>query len=120
MFSWSGMKKDVADFVYSCLTCHKSKIEYQKPFGLMQPLSISKWKWDMISMDFVLGFLNKMKDYLIWVVVHRLTKLAHIILIKTSYSLQKLEEVYISEIGKGHGIPSNIISDRVLRFTSRF
>ena len=35
----------------SCLTCQKSKIEHQKPSGLMQSLSIPEWKWDSISMD---------------------------------------------------------------------
>jgi hypothetical protein len=53
IFLWPGMKKDVAEFVYACLTCQKSKIEHQKPIGLMQPLSIPEWKWDSISMDFV-------------------------------------------------------------------
>jgi hypothetical protein len=47
------MKKDVAKFVYACLTCQKSKIEHQKSIGLMKPLSIPEWKWDSISMDFV-------------------------------------------------------------------
>jgi hypothetical protein len=35
IFWWPGMKKDVAEFVYACLTCQKSKIEHQKPIGLM-------------------------------------------------------------------------------------
>lgn len=52
MFWWSGMKKDVSKFAYSCLTCHKSKVEHQKPLGLVQPLSIPEWKWDNIFMDF--------------------------------------------------------------------
>ena len=28
IFWWSGMKKDVAKFVYSCLVCQKAKIEH--------------------------------------------------------------------------------------------
>ncbi|KAI5395150.1 hypothetical protein KIW84_061665 [Lathyrus oleraceus] len=51
-----GMKKKVAEFVYACLTCQKSKIEHQKPLNLMQPLSILEWKWDRVSMDFVTSF----------------------------------------------------------------
>ena len=50
----------------------------------------------------------------------RLTKSAHFISIKINYPLQKLAEVYISEIMKLHGIPSSIVSDRDMRFTSRF
>ena len=40
LFWWPGMKRDVAQFVYACLTCHKLKVEHQKPAGLMQPLEI--------------------------------------------------------------------------------
>lgn len=53
-----GMKKDVVEFVYSCLTFQKSKIEHHKPSRLMQTLSIPERKWDNISMDFVVGLLK--------------------------------------------------------------
>lgn len=43
MFWWPGMKKDVADFVYSCLICQKLKIEHPTLYGLMQLLSILEW-----------------------------------------------------------------------------
>ena len=54
-FWWSGMKKDVLDFVTKCLVCQRVKAEHQVPLGLMQPIRISKWKWDRITMDFVVG-----------------------------------------------------------------
>ena len=57
------MKKEVAGFVYACLTCQKLKIEHQKLLGLMQPLSIPEWKWDSISMDFVTSFPKTTKGY---------------------------------------------------------
>lgn len=31
IFWWPGMKKDVAEFVYACLTYQKLKIEHYKP-----------------------------------------------------------------------------------------
>jgi len=52
---WSGMKKDITEYVARCLTCQRVKIEHQKPGGLLQPLSIPVWKWDHITMDFVMG-----------------------------------------------------------------
>ncbi|MCI30556.1 hypothetical protein A2U01_0051765, partial [Trifolium medium] len=30
MFWWPGMKKEITEFVYACLTCQKSKVEHQK------------------------------------------------------------------------------------------
>lgn len=69
------MKKELAEFVYACLTFQKSKIEHHKSLGLMQLLSIPERKWNNISMDFVTSLPKTMKGYdSIWVVVDRLTK----------------------------------------------
>ena len=72
-------------------------------------------------MDFVVGLsLTERKQDSVWVVVDRLTKLAHFLPVRTNYSLDKLAELYISEIVRLHGIPISIISNRDSRFTSRF
>jgi hypothetical protein len=42
LFWWSGLKRDVAQFVCSCLICQKTKVERQKPAGLMTPLGVSE------------------------------------------------------------------------------
>ena len=72
-------------------------------------------------MDFVVGLpLTRRKHDSIWVIIDRLTKSAHFLLVRTNYSLDKLAELYIKEIVRLHGIPISIISDRDPRFTSRF
>ena len=72
-------------------------------------------------MDFVVGLpLIGRKHDSIGVVVDRLTKSAHFLLVRTDYSLDKLAELYIKEIVRLHGIPISIISDRDPRFTSIF
>ncbi|KAK5845370.1 hypothetical protein PVK06_001543 [Gossypium arboreum] len=82
---------------------------------------IPEWKWDRITMDFVTGLpLTPKKKNEVWVVVDRLTKSAHFIPVRTDDSLDKLAELYISEIVKLHGVPMSIISERDPRFTSRF
>ena len=52
---WSGMKKDIADFMSRCLVCQQMKTEHQKPPRPIYPLTISEWKWEHITMDFVVG-----------------------------------------------------------------
>jgi len=121
LFWWPGIKKDIAEFVYACLVCRKSKIEHQKPSGLMQPLFLPEWKWDSISMDFVGAFPKTVKGFdSIWPIVDRLTKSAHFIPIKTSMSVARLAEIYIEQVVRLHGIPFSIVSDRDPRFTSKF
>jgi hypothetical protein len=54
-FWWTRMKQEAARYVSECDTCSKVEADYMKPGGLLQPLSIPEWKWDDISMDFIVG-----------------------------------------------------------------
>jgi hypothetical protein len=54
-FLWTRMKREASRYVSECDTCRKVKANYMKPGGLLQPLSIPEWKWDDISMDFIVG-----------------------------------------------------------------
>src|ERR1044072_1245693 len=94
-----GMKKQVAEYVSTYLTCQKVKVEHQKPAGKLQSLDVPEWKWDSISKKFDA----------IWVVVDRLTKTAHFIPIKLSYKVEQLAEIYVAEIVRLHGVPSSIV-----------
>jgi hypothetical protein len=51
------MKRETARYASECDTCQKVKADYMKPRGLLQPLSVPNWKWDDISMDFIVGLL---------------------------------------------------------------
>ncbi|GAU47917.1 hypothetical protein TSUD_404700 [Trifolium subterraneum] len=103
LFWWPRMKKEIAEYVYACLVCQKSKIEHHKPSGLLQPLFIPEWKWDSIAMDFVGGLPKTAKgNEVIWVVVDRLTKSAHFIAIKIGTLVPKLAEIYVEQIIRLH------------------
>lgn len=88
------MKREVADFVSKCLVCQKVKAPRQKPAGLLQPLGVPEWKWKNVSMDFISGLPRTLKSYtVIWVVVDRLTKSAHFIPGKSTYTASKWAQV---------------------------
>ncbi|XP_052479587.1 uncharacterized protein LOC128034785 [Gossypium raimondii] len=90
------------------------KAEHQLPLELLRPVKIPLSKWDSVSMDFVSGlpFMRTKKDS-VWVIVDRLTKSAHFILVCTDYSLQKLTKLYVSKIVKLHGTDNK--SERVIQ-----
>jgi transposase InsO family protein len=50
----------------------------------------------------------------------RLTKVAHFIPVKTTYSGPQLTELYMSRIVCLHGVLKKIVSDRGTQFTSKF
>ena len=72
-------------------------------------------------MDFVSGFpLTQNKHDSVWVIIDKLTKFAHFLLVRQDYSMDRLEELYVNEIVRLHGIPLSIVSGRDPWFTSRF
>ena len=118
---WSGMKREVAEYVSKCLVCQQVKVERQKPSALLKPLPIPEWKWEHITTDFVFKLPPTTQRHdSIWVVVDRLTKSAHFLPIREKFSPQKLAVLFMNHIVSLHGVRVSIISDRDPRFTSRF
>jgi hypothetical protein len=82
------MKRETAHYVSECDTCRKVKVDYMKSGGLLQPLCIPDWKWNDISMDFIVGLpMTASKFDSIWVIVDRLSKSAHFIPVNTNYKV---------------------------------
>ncbi len=93
----------------------------QVPTGLIHPLPVPEWKWEWITMDFVIGLPRTHNSHdAVWVILDRLTKSAHFLPVRMDYSLKRLARLYIDEIVRLHGVPVSIVSDRDPRFTSRF
>jgi hypothetical protein len=89
-FFWPGMRELVADYCKACGVCQGSRVIRGKQQGLLQPLPIPSNPWEQISMDFItdLPASIKFKDLnssreaynAILVVVDRISKMAHFIL----------------------------------------
>jgi hypothetical protein len=56
----------------------------------------------------------------IWVIVDRLSKLAHFIPVHTNYNVQKYARIYIDHVLCLHGVSKTIISDRGSQFVAHF
>ena len=76
----------------------------------MQPLKIPQWKWDDITMDFIVGLPRTARQNdAIWVIVDRLTKVSYFLPIKQSQSVETLAHTYIEEIVQLHGVDARIM-----------
>jgi hypothetical protein len=107
------MKRAIDKYVALCDNYQRVKAERQKPAGVLQPLRIPEWKWEEISMDFIVSLPKNQSGYnSIWVIIDRLSKVAHFISVKTTYKGSKLVELYIARIVCLHGVPKKIVSDR--------
>ena len=120
-FWWTKMKKEIAAYVAKCDNCCRVKAVHLKPIGLLQPLSVLGWKWEEVSMDFIVGLPPTHKNFdSILVIVDRVTKSAHFILVRTNYRPHEYAELYFSHIVHLHGVPRTIVSNRGPQFTAHF
>lgn len=121
IYHWSNLKKDVIEFVARCLDCQQLKAECKHPSGLLQPILIPEWKWEVISMYFIIGFLRTSRQHdSIMVVVDMLKKVVHLIPVKITYLTSDVAQFFIRDVVRLHGVPKKIVSERDVKFTSKF
>ena len=70
-------------------------------------------------MDFVTHLPRTLQRHdAVWVIVDRLTKSAHFLVVRMTFTLERFYRLYIREIVWLHGVPVSIVSDRDPRFTA--
>ena len=120
-FFWPTLSKDIKDWVTSCDSCQRVKALRQKAYGKLQPLQIPGRRWESISMDLITDLpVTPQGHDSIWVVVDRLSKMVHLVPTTKTCIAEQLAKCYEREIVRLHGLPDNIVSDRDVRFVSRF
>nr|GEZ38072.1 putative reverse transcriptase domain-containing protein [Tanacetum cinerariifolium] len=113
LYWWPNMKAGIVTYVSKYLTCLRVKAEHQKPSGLLVQPEIPQWKWDNITMDFVMKLPRTSSGYdTIWLIVDRLIKSAYFLPMREDESMDKLTKLYLKEVVTRHGIPISIIFDR--------
>lgn len=119
-FAWPGMRKDVKAFVAACDQCQRQNYETINPPGLLDPLPIPENVWFDISMDFIDGLPLSLGKNAILVVIDRLSKYGHFIVVAHPYTAAQIAEIFMKEVFKLHGMPRTIVSDRDPVFISKF
>ena len=118
-FFWPKLKVNIAMFIAKCQEFQLVKAEHQHPSGLLQPLPIPKWRSEVISMDFNTDLpKSKKKNDSIFVVIDKISKVAHFIPVKSTYKFVNIADIFLKDIFRLHGIPKAIILDRDVKFTA--
>jgi hypothetical protein len=118
---WPTVRKDVTNYVRSCLTCQRNKPSQQAPAGLLQPLPVPDGRWTEVSMDFVGPFPETPRGYnAVLVMIDRFTKRAHFAATRTDVSAYETARLFLHNVVRLHGMPMSIVCDRDTRFTNDF
>jgi hypothetical protein len=96
LFFWPNMKGETTKYLARCQDCQQVKAKHQHPTSLLQPLPVPEWKWETISLDFITGFTKtqKQNDF-IMVVIDKLSKSAHFILVKSTFKAINIAEIFM-------------------------
>lgn len=118
------MAPNTQAYCETCMTCCKSKLSNQKPFGLLNPPDIPGQPWESIGIDFV-GPLPESKNHngtsdSITVVICLLTGMVHLVPSCINYNAWQVAELVFKDIYKHHGLPKSIVSDHDILFTGVF
>jgi hypothetical protein len=119
-YFWPGMRRFVTKYITTCEVCQRDKVPRREPVGHLRPLDIPTTPWSSISMDFIVGLPESAGYTCIWVVVDRLTKMAHFTPCRETIDAHELAALFLKHIIRLHGMPTNIVSDRGTLFTSAF
>ena len=92
------LKRDIAEFIAKCPNCRQVKAEQENSSG-----DQSQKQYDSI-----------------WVIVDRMTKSAHFVPVKFTYSSEDYTRIYIDKIVSLHGVFFSILKDRTLNLARGF
>jgi hypothetical protein len=120
-FWWPGVAQDVRRFVKSCDSCQRVKPNNRHPIGLLQPLPVPGDTWDSVSMDLVVSLPQTAAGFTaIAVFVDRLSKMVHLAPCRDDTTAEQFADIFVQHVFRSHGLPTQIVSDRDPRFTSKF
>ena len=106
-------------FVQHCTVCQQAKYERVKYPGLLQPLPILDYAWQVVSLDFIEGLPKSQTYDCILVVVDKFSKYAHFVPLKHPFTAFQVALAYMDHVFKLRGFPEVMISDRDKVFTSQ-
>jgi len=119
-FTLSSMRDDVRKIIASCRDCQHTKYEARKSASLLCPLPMPLRPWEDLLLDFIVGLPPYRGHTTILVVVDRFSKGVHLGMLTPNYMAHTVALLFLEIVGKPHGMPRSLVSDRDPLFISRF
>ena len=102
---WPNMRKYITDYVSGCYTCAQNKHTNRKPAGQLNVLPTPLRPWEWTQSDHITGLPRSQGHDTIYVVMDRLTKMAHFIPTNTWATTEDLAHLHLQHVWKLHRVP---------------
>jgi len=118
---WAGMASAVHDYVVSCDSCQRNKVEQRRTAGLLRPPPVPEEPGYAINMDFVFGLPRTARGHTGYLsMTCRLSNWLQVALCSDVVSAEQAAQLVFDGWVVHYGLPAVIISDRDPRFTGKF
>ena len=120
---WPQLAKDVQEYVKGCAQCQQNKVNTHLAKAPLNPISPipEALPFQTISMDFIVK-LPESAGYnsILTITDHDCTKMLIAIPCREMITAEGVAKLFLRQVFPRFGLPSKIISDRDLRFVSKF
>ena len=118
---WAGMASDVHDYVVSCDSCQRNKVEQRRTAGLLRPPPVPDEPGYAINIDFVFGLPKTNRGHTGYLsITCRLSNWLQPALCSDGITAEGAAQLVFDHWVRTFGLPARIVSDRDPRFTGRF
>ena len=120
MFYWKKLQKLVQQHVRECSVYQQNKAENVKSPGILQPLPMPTTFFVEINMGFIERLPKSKGKEVIFMVVDRFSKYAHLMILSHPYSAITVAKFFMENVYKLYGMPAMIMSNKDNIFLCQF
>ena len=119
-WTWTGIARDIREYVRSCRECQLQKHMNAAPAGLLHPI-VARRPWQLVTLDLVGGLppSGKERNTQIMVMVDKFSKYVCLEPCTAEIDAKQAAEIFQKRVIAEHGVPQAVISDRGPQFASQ-
>ena len=117
---WPQMSRYISQYVKTCNLCLRTKAQCRPPIRELALLPVPEFRWDTISIDFIIELPESDGYDVVMNVVDSMSKMSHFILTHTTITAFGAARLFLTHVWKLHGLPRQVVSNRGPQFIVEF
>ena len=105
------MSHYIGQYMKTCDLCLQTKAQRQPLIGELAPLPVLEFRWDTISVDFIVKLPEAHGYNAVMNVVDSVSNMSHFIPTHTMITALRAARLFLTHVWKLHGLPRQVVSD---------